>query len=422
VEPSGGNWKTILLSVDAVTVPEPPADTATELAEVRDLQSKLTPRQFSSVYYWNVSAVLRWNEIARDLATYSRTPPPKAARVYALLSVAQYDALVAVWRYKYQFNRPPPALQPMVPASPEPAYPSEHAAVAAASAAVLGYLYPDAKERLTAMAEEHAHSRLWAGVNLRSDIEAGDVIGGQVAQMVIEYAKQDRSNSVWAGQVPVGQGIWTGVDPLLPAWGQVKPWLMHNGSQFRPPPPPLVGSPEFETALKEVRDLSDHRTEEQLYIAKFWADGPGTSTPPGHWNSIAANLIEKYGLNELRAARALALMNMAVMDAGISCWDTKYAYWYIRPSQADPQITTPVGLPNFPSYTSGHSTFSGAAAEVLAYIFPDEAKSLQAMAEEASISRLYGGIHYRFDSEIGVEVGRQIAALAVERGKADGSP
>ena len=104
---------------------------------------------------------------------------------------------------------------------------------------------------------------------------------------------------------------------------------------------------------------------------------------------------------------------MAEMDAGICCWDAKYAYWLLRPWMADPAITTPVGKPNFPSYTSGHSTFSGAAAALLAHVFPDRAAELEAMAEEASISRVYGGIHYRFDSERGLEAGRAIGALAI---------
>jgi membrane-associated phospholipid phosphatase len=105
-------------------------------------------------------------------------------------------------------------------------------------------------------------------------------------------------------------------------------------------------------------------------------------------------------------------MNAAMEDAGISCWQTKYVYWLIRPSQADPAITTPVGLPNFPSYTSGHSSFSGAAAAVLSSFFPDHTSSLQAMADQAAISRIYGGIHYRFDSDAGLAVGRQIGAIA----------
>jgi hypothetical protein len=187
---------------------------------------------------------------------------------------------------------------------------------------------------------------------------------------------------------------------------------MSSGNQFRPPPPPAIDSPEFQDALAEVRHLSDTRTAEQLRLAHVWGDGPATPTPPGHWNEIAATLIHAHGLGERRATQILALLNMAMMDAGIACWDAKYTYWLLRPSQVDSAITLPVGLPNFPAYVSGHATFSGAASEVLAMAFRGEADAVRSMADEAAMSRLYGGIHYRFDSERGLELGRRIGELA----------
>jgi membrane-associated phospholipid phosphatase len=193
---------------------------------------------------------------------------------------------------------------------------------------------------------------------------------------------------------------------------------MERPNQFRLPPPPAFGSADYLAGLREVRQISDTRTAEQLRIARFWADGAGTVTPPGHWNQIAADLISAHGFDQMRAAHTLALLNMALMDAGISAWDTKYTYWLIRPSQADPAITTPVTLPNFPSYPSGHATFSSAAAEFLGAVFPEKQTELRAMAEEAAMSRVYGGIHYRFDGEGGLTAGRAIGQLAVERWRA----
>jgi hypothetical protein len=149
-----------------------------------------------------------------------------------------------------------------------------------------------------------------------------------------------------------------------------------------------------------------------------WADGSGTYTPPGHWNDIASSMIKDHGLSDIDSARVRSLTNMAMMDARICYWDCKYHYCYIRPYQVDSNITTPVGKPNFPSYTSGHSAFSASAAEVLSYIFPDKKKEIQAMAEEAGISRLYGGIHYRFDIENGIKTGIKIGDLAVQKDKA----
>jgi membrane-associated phospholipid phosphatase len=152
----------------------------------------------------------------------------------------------------------------------------------------------------------------------------------------------------------------------------------------------------------------------------YWSDGAGTYTPPGHWNEIACNTFAKYNLNELRIARALSLLNMAIEDAGICCWDTKSYYYFPRPSQMNSDIKT-IGLPNFPTYTSGHSTFSGAASAVLGYLFPSEKSSFDAMAQEASVSRMYGAIHYRFDCEVGLKCGKGIGSFSVLRGQTDGS-
>lgn len=436
-EPTGGSWVPVILnSSDTLRLPAPPSSdspqTQQELQELHTLQAYRTPQENDTVYYWNSGACVRWNEIARNLVTRYSTSPPMASRVYALLSVAQYDSLVATWNNKYYYNTSTPymldtSIVQLVKTSGDPGYPSEHAVVAAASAAVLSYLYPNQTAWLNQTASEHEASRLWAGVSLRSDITAGDSLGREVAEQVINRAKTDGSNAVWNGTVPTGPGSWFSSQmppspPLLPMWGQVKPWIMNSSSEFLMSPPPAFGSAEFNSSLDEVKQISDARTADELRAALFWADGAGTWTPPGHWNQIACDLITRYHLNELRSARTLALMNMAIMDAGICCWYNKYTYWLIRPAQVDPTITTPVGLPNFPSYPSGHSSFSGAAGEVLSYVFPNERSALTATVDEASLSRLYAGIHYRFDCTRGVDTGRSIGQLAVQRGLTDGSP
>ena len=112
---------------------------------------------------------------------------------------------------------------------------------------------------------------------------------------------------------------------------------------------------------------------------------------------------------------------MALMDAGIVCWDAKTFYFNPRPMQVDPRIKTGIGLPNFPAYISGHSTFSGAASIVLGYIIPEKAAEYKAMAKEASVSRMYGGIHFRSDCEVGITTGEKVGNYAVARGHADGA-
>jgi hypothetical protein len=189
----------------------------------------------------------------------------------------------------------------------------------------------------------------------------------------------------------------------------------------RPGPPPSTSSSQMAQEVVEVRDTLDHLSREQLAIALKWNDGAATYTPPGHWNDIATEYVRDARMSEVRAARTFALLNMAMHDAAVGCWDAKFAYFNPRPSQMDPRIKTSIGLPNFPSYTSGHSTFSAAAAVVLSYLFPAGASSFESMREEAAISRLYGGIHYRSDIQSGKDHGARIGGYTVAFARQDGA-
>jgi membrane-associated phospholipid phosphatase len=460
---TGGTWKQVIVSNPTdIMLPAPEAaNSAAYQQELQALKSTLgqrTDEQTAAVRYWASGGVLRWNEIARKLVmkynvapeanadgtfpafdpTNPFTNPPFASRVYALMSVAQYDALVSAWHYKYEYGRMAPkktdaSLVTLVPDTDLPSYPSEDAVVAAASLSVLKFLFPRDSVYLKSLAEQHVNSRLWAGANVTSDLAAGEAVGKTVAAKVIAYAKTDKmgaardANNTYVDPQYTSPS-WKSLEvpsrsPMLPLFGKVTTWFDRVAlSATLPGPPPKIGTAEFGKALEEVRKISDNRTREQWRIADFWADGAGTATPPGHWNQIAVDLIRKNNLNELRSARVLALLNRAVMDAGICCWDTKYQYYIPRPSQVDPQIKTSTGLPNFPSYTSGHATFSGSAAVVLGYLFPTEANVLNAWAEEAAVSRLYGGIHYRFDNDAGLACGKGVGQVAVNWAKADGAP
>jgi hypothetical protein len=210
---------------------------------------------------------------------------------------------------------------------------------------------------------------------------------------------------------------------MLPVFGKVKTFLFDSltAVSLRPGPPPSTGSEQMKKELEEVYQTTKNLSRDKIAIVHFWADGLATYTPPGHWNAIAADDFIPKKFSEVRWARNLALLNMAMMDAAIVCWDTKYYYFNPRPSQLDPRIKTLTGTPNFPSYMSGHSTFSAAAATVLGHILPDRATAYNAMAQEASLSRLYGGIHYRSDCETGLLVGKNIGNYAVSRAQTDGA-
>jgi membrane-associated phospholipid phosphatase len=173
--------------------------------------------------------------------------------------------------------------------------------------------------------------------------------------------------------------------------------------------------------LAEVKSVSDNLSSEQLAIAQLWNDGAATPTPPGHWNDIASGHVQGSGWSEVRVARAFALLNMTMHDAAVVCWETKFHYFNPRPSQLDPTIKTRIGMPNFPAYVSGHSTFSASAAAVLSYLFPSAASAFAAMRDEAALSRLYGAIHYRSDIEAGVECGERVGGYTVAFARADGA-
>jgi membrane-associated phospholipid phosphatase len=438
----GEEWQ---MTARSTGTAKPGEVTQQERDELRSLQSGRNAASTRIAQFWNQGSTVRWNEIARSLVMKYKTSPPVAARQYAAISVAQYDALVAAYKLKYKFKRAAPStidstIKPLFADEADPVYPSTHAVVAGASARILAKFYPAEAQFLADKARENQESRLYAGLNFRSDIVAGDALGREVADKVLARIAKDGADGQlgtpsgpkgwWANKTradkdhrvdPNDPSRWTGTNPLLPRWGQVKPWLVPSVVALRPPAPPKLGSPEFNASLAEVRKISDTRTAEQLRIAQFWADGAGTATPPGHWNEIACDLLLQKDMSELRSARTLSLMNMALMDASICCWDAKYQFYLLRPWMADANITTPVGQPNFPAYTSGHSTFSGAAAEVLGYIFPDKKSKIDAMAQEASVSRIYGGIHFDFDCTEGLKGGRKIGQYAIARGQRDGS-
>ena len=355
------------------------------------------------------TTVLQWNELVRELVIIDRTSPPVASRAYAYLSVAQYAAALAA-RGFYQ-----DVFASTQRVNPDPG--RVEAAIAAASAQALSLLFPAHEARIA-----HELQTNLAGLRARSAapsaIASGEEIGNAVATGLATRAAADGANLQWTGSAPNGSGFWTGTSPQLPAWGLVRPWLWEAAGELRAPPPPAFESEAFRAALAEVRGISDTRTPEQLEIARFWADGAGTYTPPGHWNELAADLIRSSEMGELHAARVMALTNMAMADGMIGCWDSKFAYWVIRPYQADAGISTPIGQPPHPSYPSGHACSSSAAAEVLAALFPARASELKAMATEACDSRVYAGIHYRFDAKAGSEIGEKTGTRALERGDA----
>nr|WP_315231606.1 vanadium-dependent haloperoxidase [uncultured Flavobacterium sp.] len=470
-----GTWKTFLLTTpDEFSLDAPIASTAAaftrEINEIKSYQASITPEQKKIIKYWSAGGVLRWNEIMRTLvARHNRPPyqnedgtypapsganpfanpefpfsnPPYAARAYAYVSAAQYDAMIATWHYKKLYNRAAPftvdaTLPVLIPKSGLPSYPSEDAVLAGVTVELLKLLFPTEIAYIQEKAEEQKLYRIISGANVRSDVDAGIILGRKIAGKFIARAASDGTGAAIGNQAlwtqletqtaATGETPWKSLDvparpPMLPLFGKVKSFLMTPEMVVasRPVPPPSTKSEQFAKELAEVKNYGKNATRKNMQIVTFWADGVGTYTPPGHWNAIASESFVELNYSEVRWARNLALLNIAMMDAAISCWDAKYTYFNPRPSQVDPSIKTLTGTPNFPSYVSGHSTFSGAACVVLSHIIPAKKQSFVAMAKEASDSRMFGCIHYRSDCEKGLELGEKVGGFAVARALTDGA-
>lgn len=439
-EPTAGEWKTwVLTSPTQFPVQPPPSSDKADDDELKALVAQRTPEVADFVRKWSgdgepVSAP--WMQMALEFISAREKDPAASSRIYALVAVAAYDAMVATWHYKYEFNREAPdVVERLADPGPDPSYPNEHAAIAFATADVLAYLFPERPAlRLTEDAEQAADSRVLAGAARRSDVEAGRTLGKKVAEAVIAYAKADGSDKEWDGKRPGGRPrYWeppTGktANPVSPLAGQWKPWVMSSGDQFRPPPPPAFGSPEFKAAAEELVKIKNELTEEQKKKATFWAGGQGTPLPAGVWNEVTLAYLRDLRPTEPQAERVMALGNVAMADAGIAAWDAKYAYWDPRPENGiqdlglDPTWKPFIDTPFFPSYISGHATYSAAIAEVLSFIFPAREKDFRDKALEAATSRAWGGIHWSLDSTVGIDVGTKIGQAVVEHAKKDGAP
>lgn len=403
-------------TLDLIPLDDP--SIAEDLAQLKDDVKGRGSEDEKLLRKWHSQPVVRWNEEARDWVIYDMLDPVVASRVYVLVSVSQQRALDELNGYliDYDARQPVKLDESITPVDPG-CVPFECAVILGASESVLIHLFPESIDAITNSVMEARTSLYLSGTILPSDLDAAEEIGRLAAvELIAERLNDGSANAKTGDTLPVGEGIWKPdpfrVRPEMPGWSKVAPWLLTSADQFRAPPPPEFGSPEFEAALEEVRQTIATNTSRELNLALLWADKRGSHTPPGHWNAIAADYVNQYQLSDRNASRVFAALNMAMMDAGIACWESKYLYMVIRPWQADPTISTLVGYPNHPSYPSGHSCFSAAAAEVLSYFFPEEREALWRMAEEASLSRLYGRIHYSFDIEAGMELGRQVGGVA----------
>jgi membrane-associated phospholipid phosphatase len=392
-----------------------------------------------------------WFELLYDIVKAERTTPPLAARVYGVAAVALYESVrpgaKAYRSLAGQLNG--------LTSVPKPHGGSHWPSVAnSAMAEAVRGLYPALSEASRAGVEalEQRFVEQAAESESAKRLERSHAYGSEVARAILDWAQGDGiATNAGAMYVPARvEGAWEptppqfSANPLEPGWGELRPMVLASGNQLPPAGHPAFsvnGRSDFYAAAREVYDVGVSLTAEEKLIADYWADGPGsTGTPPGHWTAITSQIARNDGLSLVAAAEAFARVGIALSDAFICCWNSKYAFNLQRPvTYINKNINATwrpyIATPSFPAYTSGHSTQSGAAAFVLTDLFgekgftdtthqdhslmprlqPRSFRSFEEAAAEAAISRLYGGIHYSFDNDDGLAVGRALGEAIVSR-------
>lgn len=388
------------------------------------------------------NAVLDWNTEVINATRLSRNPPPLAALHLATFHAAIFDAVNGITHTHRGW---------LVTES-APAGADVDASVAAAAHTVLVALWGQSTNPRNL---ELAYERALAAIPDGTAKTDGLAWGQKVAETVLAVRARSGYDKPIQGPFASNEpGLWRETPsgfrpPVAPHVSKVTPFAMRTPDQFRAPPPPALDSKQCADELAEVarigaRDNAE-RTEYQTLSTPFWADDLGSCTPPGHWNLIAQDLVRRNNLSVPATARLFALLNFAEADAGIACWDTKFFYRTWRPETAIRELTpalnpharpVPDFVPNmaspaFPSYVSGHSTFSAAGSRILERFFGTDAieftatsdglpgavrtfKTLSDCRNEIGMSRVYGGIHVMSDNVEGLKVGLKVADWVFE--------
>ncbi len=404
-------------------------------------EQTLTIRRVDADTETNV--VLDWVDAMLGAIARTSTAPPVASRIMAMESLAIYDVVAAYTQEKGFYGR-----------EKFPAGADLEAAISQAAFEVLSALLPAEEVAFQAVLDASL-----ATIPDGAGKTAGIAFGESMAMKVLNERANDGSSATDEYVIETGPGNWVPtapgfLAPLLPRWAKLTPFTLSSPTEFLPPGSPKLTSRRYAREVQEVQAYgqasSTLRTDDQTEIARYWADGAGTVTPPGHWNEIAQEISRSLGQTVLDSARLLAKLNVALADAAITAWAAKYADNLWRPitaiqqadtdgnsaTTADPTWQPLLTTPPFPEYVSGHSTFSAAAAGVLTgavgrkYAFSSTSTNLKndqnefitrsfasfnAAAEEAGQSRIYGGIHFQSGNQDGLAAGKQVARRVLRK-------
>ncbi|MCB9358074.1 MAG: vanadium-dependent haloperoxidase [Calditrichaeota bacterium] len=398
---------------------------------------------------FDADAATAWIQTSRAMVKMSGTVPPVAARAYAYLGQSLYESVVGGMPDHISLSGQIYGMPQIPAADPNLEYHWPSAANAAGHE-ILTFLFASADPAVLALADNQfnaLHDQYATGV-AADVLERSETYGRFVGTIIEVCANADgyeqHHNCSYDWTAHAGEGLWEPTPPAFvstpvePCWGEMRPLVLSDaGTECYPDSPPAYSTDpasQFYIEMMEVYNTVEANVQEERNIAYFWADGGGTSTPPGHWLSITAQVLDMQNANLATAVEIYCKVGVAVNDAFISCWKSKFDYNYIRPVTAINDLVTgaenwlpPVVTPPFPECTSGHSTQSGAAYIVLEDFFGDVAftdttgsamgfaprsfsgttgaSSFQVAAWEAAYSRLYGGIHFRTACESGVTQG-----------------
>jgi hypothetical protein len=410
--PAAGGWKTWFINSGKEYRLPPPLSAKQEIAMVLKVQQEMDTAALQQVLFWNAgSPGFRWEEMINKL--WMTDTSGNGALANMLVATAIYDATVAAWGTKYAYQRKRPFIADgrikVYAVKPEsPSYPCEFSVAAGVGATIIAHFFPSLADSVNHMAQRAMASRIAAGTAYPSDTRAGYELGRRIAEKEIQHTKDYTCRTPWNGKRPGGAGIWKG-KPMLPQAGLSKTVVLDSSSQFRPGPPP-----DYTKDMAELKAFKP--TFRSMANAFYWAS-------QDFWFEALNKKIFEYNLNldPPAAARIYAITAIGQYDAFTACWDAKYTYWGTRPDQYDTTFK-PVLIytPPFPGYPSGHAVMSGMQGALYSYFFPAEEAYFQKKAKDAAESRFQGGIHFRTDNEVGLELGRKVANAIIERLKSDG--
>jgi hypothetical protein len=332
-----------------------------------------------------------------------------------LFGVATYDATIAAWDTKYAYSRPRPftadsRIKAYVVKPESPSFPCEYSVAAGVAVTLISHFSPSLQDSVNCLAQQLMTSRIAAGVAFPSDTRAGFELGKRIAEKEIEQTKSFAFGTAWDGKMPQSPGAWKGKKPMFPLAGFNKTVALDSSSQFRPGPPP-----DFAKEMEELKGFK--QTFRSQANAFFWAS-------QSFWEDVLDKKIFEHNLhlNPPRAARLYAITAVGMYDGFVACWDAKYAYWGIRPDQYDTTYRPPLLItPPFPGYPSGHAVICGVMSDLYSYFFPAESAYFQKKAREGAESRFHAGIHFRTDNEVGLDMGKKIAGLIIQKARIDGA-